>query len=638
MIKLYLKPQKNPNNTAITNINNLAFGENCNAYNRYYKNKIKLCDTQSAYNNALIAYTNIHYLSCPPQIFAYPWQYFVYYNDSIHYVYNKSFSIFDNIALFFSALPLPCSPNLEAETQLLETLKKLLKTFSHLSKAEKLLYNYEEKYRTSFPLSQFFLFENTLCFWYFDNNTPKCIALTGTLMQSNFVYSWDIWKTAIPILKAIKTDNYIPRFVYSKSANPYCMYVKIYGQLIAIKYNENTRTFNTFMPYPANLYILNNDIMQNNIPLLQKYDISHLFYHTECNLPLLETATVTDKLTRFLFRLTNGNYQNLIHLSILCANIASPEILTPKLFLITYHDTNSNVSIPEQFHQILKFTFNTEETDRVSKIFPNISKLVLKKSIPVLLNTLFYGTKFIILEKGSSSLSENQIKSLSQYIKGTKVTAKEPKIGSCSYRNLCPIICFSKSHKETVYLEQNFPCVKIDLGFIDNYEKLETPHPEQNPEVYEWMKLYLSLYGLYLMGEKKFHKQPLPKKQIVTALASKDSIISEFLAICCTVAKNEFVYTDCLYDAYNFYYHSVHKSQPLNRAQFVKAVKQVPGLIYKRPHVSRTEPNKYAFIGISLKPDWKSCFTATVESLSLEEETFKKTLQEITTLLPDMPQ
>ena len=38
-------------------------------------------------------------------------------------------------------------------------------------------------------------------------------------------------------------------------------------------------------------------------------------------------------------------------------------------------------------------------------------------------------------------------------------------------------------------------------------------------------------------------------------------------------------------------------------------VKQVPGLVYKRPHVSRTEPNKYAFIGICLKSDWKSCFT-----------------------------
>lgn len=638
MIKLYLKPQKTLNNTTVTNFNNLPFPENCNAYNKYYTNKIKLCDIQSAYNNALITYSNIHYLSCPPQIFAHPWQYFVYYNDSVHYIYNKTFPIFDNIALFFSTLPLPCSPNLEAETQLLKTLKNFLKTFSHLSKVDKLLFKYEEKYKTSFPLSEFFLLESTLSLWYIDDSSLKCIALTGALMQSNFFYTWDIWKTAIPILKAIKTNNYIPRFVYSKSANPYCMYVKIYGQIIAIKYNENTRTFNTFMPYPANIYILKCDIIQNNIPLLVKYDISHLFYHTECNLPLLETATVTDKLTRFLFRLTNGNYQNLIHLSILCANIASPEILTPKLFLITYHDTNSNVSIPEQFHQILKFTFNTEEMDGVSKVFPSISKFVLKKSIPDLLNTLFYGTKFIILEKGSSSLSENQIKSLSQYIKGTKVTAKEPKIGSCSYRNLCPIICFSKSHKETIYLEQNFPCVKIDLNFIDNYEELETPHPEQDPDVYEWMKLYLPLYGLYLMGEKKFHKQPLPKKQIVTSLASKDSIVSEFLNICCTVEKNEFVYTDCLYDAYNFYYHSVHKSQPLNRAQFVKAVKQVPGLIYKRPHVSRTEPNKYAFTGIRLKPDWKSFIPITIDNLSLEEEAFKKTLQKITTLLPDIPQ
>ena len=400
----------------------------------------------------------------------------------------------------------------------------------------------------------------------------------------------------------------------------------------------NTYTFTTTTcPSPHTLSELYSHMVQRKISSLLGYDISSLFYHTECNLPLFKTATVSDKLTRFLFHLTNGNYQNLIHFSILCANIASSEILTPKLFLVTYHNINSDISIPDYFHQLLEFIFKPKELNVISKVFPTISKFVLKKSIPDLLNALFFGTKFIILEKGSASLSELQIKCLSQYIKGSKITATDTKIGSISYRNLCPIICFSKSHKETIYLEQNFPCVKIDLGFIDNYEKLETPHPEQNPEVYEWMKLYLPLYGLYLMGEKKFHKQPLPKKQIVTSLASKDSIVSEFLNIY-TWEKNEFVYTDCLYDAYNFYYHSVHKSQPLNRAQFVKAVKQVPGLIYKRPHVSRTEPNKYAFTGIRLKPDWKSFIPITIDNLSLEEEAFKKTLQKITTLLPDIPQ
>lgn len=636
MITLYLKPPKKLHDVRVENYDDLYFEKNCNAYNKFFLHKRDLADTQSAYNKALNAYINMHSLQYPPEPFATPLKNFVYYNNSIHYIYNKVFSIFDNIALFFSTLQLPCSPNLEVETQLLKALKNLLKAFSHLSKAEKLLYNYEEKYKTSFPLSQFFLLENTLCFWYSENNSPKCIALTSALVQSNFVFSWNTWKTALPILKATKNNNFIPYFVYSKSPNPYYMCIKINERIVAVKYNENTRTFNTFLPYPYNLYILYNDIIQNNIPLLLKYDISHLFYHTKCNLPLLKTATVTDKLTRFLFRLTNGNYQNLIHLSILCANIASPGILTPKLFLLTYHDINSNVSIPEHFHQILKFIFNPEKIDVISKVFPTISKLVLKKSIPDLLNTLFHGTKFIILKKGSTSLSESQIKCLSQYIKGSKVTAKDTKIGSISYRNICPIICFSKSHKETVYLEQNFPCVKIDLDFIDNYEELETPHPEQNPEVYEWLRIYLPLYGLYLLGEKKFHKQPLPKKQVVTSNTSKDTIVSEFLNVCCMTSKNKFEYTDCLYDAYTLYYRSVHKSQPLNRAQFVKAIKQVPGLIYKRPHISRTEPNKYAFMGICLKSDWKSCFTTAIDSLSLEEETLKKRLQEITSLLPNI--
>ncbi len=635
MIKLYLKPGKERNN--YTDISDLHISQNYKRFEKNIRHQRTIYDTRFNYDQALKVYVNTHNLPYPPQIFADPLINFVYYNHSAHYVYNKAFSIFDNVALFFSSLQLPYSHDLKAETQLLKALENLLKAFNDLSKAEKLLFKYEEKYNSGFPLSQFFLLENTLCFWFFDNNVPKCIALTGTLMQSDFVYSWDVWKIGIPILKATKNDNFMPRFVYSKSSNPYYMCIKINEQIIAVKYDENTYTFTTY-PSTYTLSRLYSHMMQRNVSSLLEYDISHLFYHTECNLPLFKTATVSDKLTRFLFRLTNGNYQNLIHLSILCANIASPEIITPKLFLVTYHDINSDISIPDYFHQILEFIFKPQKMDVISKVFPTISKLVLKKSIPDLLNTFFHGTKFIILEKGSSSLNENQIKSLSQYIKGTKVTAKEPKIGSCSYRNLCPIICFSKSHKETVYLEQNFPCVKIDLGFIDNYEKIETPHPEQHPEVYEWMKIYLPLYGLYLLGERKFHKQPLPKKQVVTSLASKDSIVNEFLDICCTAEKNEFIYTDCLYDAYTVYYHSVHKSQPLNRAQFVKAVKQVPGLVYKRPHVSRTEPNKYAFIGISLKPDWKSCFTTTVESLSLEEETFKKTLQEITSLLPDIPQ
>lgn len=124
MIKLYLKPEKERN--TYTDISDLHISQNYKRFEKNIRHERTIYDTSFDYNNALTKYVIAHNLPYPPQIFAAPLTNFVYYNHSVHYVYNKAFSIFDNIALFFSALQLPYSPDLKAETQLLKALEYLL--------------------------------------------------------------------------------------------------------------------------------------------------------------------------------------------------------------------------------------------------------------------------------------------------------------------------------------------------------------------------------------------------------------------------------------------------------------------------------------------------------------------------------
>lgn len=631
MISLYLKTMEkefHQSSKPIDYIKALPIVE------RNIKRESNFMKVQSAYKSALFAYISENKIADFPLCFLNPNTFFVYYNRSIHYIYDKSFDMFENVPnTFWKLLQLPCTAECQVEIQLLDALTALLKRDKALPKYKVLLNQYEETYRQSFPIAEFFLLEGTLCFWHKNSSSSfECIALNQMFFQNISKEAQKFWKNAIPILKAMKSGKVLLAFTYSKLKNPYYMHMKISDRVITIKYNETTRTLCTYEPKLTTLDSLHSQLQFTPLSL-RDYDISHFFHYVKHFPQIHKGLNPTDELTRFLFAVTNGNYRNLVNLSILFANISSPELLTPKLFVISYtSNANSGLSMPEYFRGILDLIFNAEQNPSFSKEFPSINKIVMKKYIPFMLNNLFQGTKILFISKGSSVLSEPQRKVLCQLIKGSKINSTDLKFGSVSFRNSNPIICFSNNHKEIAYMEQNLPCIRIDFDFVNNVDSLCTPNPNVNIEAFEWLRTCLPLYGLYMLAEKSFHHQPIPKGSNIKTSSLNDNITNEFLSTCCIFSPDDFVYTDELYNVYTTYYKTVHKSEPLKRTQLINTLKQIPGLIYKRPHISRSKSNKYAFVGIRLKADWEICISSSVNDLSLEEETFKGKLQEITDL------
>lgn len=594
-------------------------------------------NVKASYEAALNDYISCHRYILSDIPFVDPYNNFCYYNDSVHYNFNTAFPFENNTQRVFTELfHLPCSIDQEKENALLHALKNLLKQCKALPKSLVLLAKFEEKNHFKFPGYNFFILDSTLCLCDTISNPPIYTAVTqNSLLNLNADFA-NLCLNNITLLKALKTIPSILPFSHFKAQNPYYVNLKSSNQLVAIKYDPEQRIFQFHRPIPeiVSLSDLYGAYLPNNHLALEEKTIPPLLHFISLN--SYTDLRPTDRLTNFLCKLTNGNFQNLTNLAILFANIASPEILTPKLFLVSYSNKEIDFPVPEYFSQLLDLIFNLEGNGHFSKEYPTIGKLVQKQIVPDIANNIFEGTKLLYVEKSSSSLSDAQLKKLKQYLKGSKVTGTDKKFGSVSFRNTNPIICFSNNQKELTYLEQNLPCVRINLDFIDAILSLETPDPYQYFNDYEWLRICLPLYGVYLLAEKKYHHQPLPKNKKLKPVVSTDTVTGDFLNICCVLSANDFVYTDELYSAYCFYYQNVHNSEPLKRTQFVKSLKQISGLTYKRPHTSRNEPNKYAFAGVALCPDWKEKVLSSVNSLSLEESAFKAKLEEITALVPDL--
>lgn len=610
-----------------------GYTNSLSAIERNFKKAIRNNQAKAQYDFMVAKYMSVHNLYSIPMPFLYPFSYFKYYKQAVHYTHNKRFPLFENIsATFHELLNLPHTPDCYIETQLLKALENYLKSCSKFSKYEILIFQYEEAERKEFPLYSFFLFDNSLCKWWKDNSFDLHCSILNKYFYQNYLtpVSQKEFKKWLPILKTIKKESVIPSFTYQKPENPFYMYIKSSNTIKSVCYDQNNRSFcvqNSLMTSLSSLY----SSSINALPYLQETDISPVFHHTTPSTSRL--PKVTNELIQFLLKLTNGNQQNLINLSLLFANIACPENLTSKLFLITT-TKEKHVEIVEYIRGMLDVIFNPEENFYFSQSYPTINKLTAKTYVPSMANNFIQGTKLIVVSKGTTSLTDIQLKTLSKYIKGAKVTATDKLFGSVSFRNLSPIICFSSSHKEVSYLEQNLPCIRIDLDFITSSEELPMLSSYTFSDVCDWLRLSLPLFGLYLLAEKKIFHKPFPKKKFLQSSTLKDDITNDFLSVCCDYSPNSFIFADTLYNAYTVYYQTVHKSVPLKRTQFVSVLKRHSNLTYKRPHTSRKVPNKYAFIGITLRPNWEENIIASSKALSFEEELFKQKLEEISTLLP----
>lgn len=587
---------------------------------------------QQAYMEAYSCYVDVNRIYNTPNIFLSPFTYFVYYDNEVHYIFYKSFSLLGNVSLTFCQIfNLPCSADGKVEYNLLQKLELLLKKYGTLPKYQQLLLKYEERYHNTFPYESFLLMNGNLCYQRKYNGSTEAIYYLNA-GNVKTLFGDGVKGNDIALLKALKKTDILNEFCYTKTNNPFYLYFKDNGEMIRFGYNPEKRCIDSIIPKIQGYEELGQQLV-NDANYFKEKDISYLFQYTCISSRQIPMSKPSNKLVDFLFHLTKGNYSTLVNIMILCANIASPEVLTPKLFLIEYPCMDGrDFSAETIFMNIIDLVFNISMKDEsiFYKDFQSINEMVQKKKFDTLCEGFFQNIRAISVSKGSERLSDIQIKTFKQYIRGSKVAALDAKFGTKYFKNTCPIICFSNRQTEISYLERNFPCLKIRLEGIGDMENALIPNPVRDKEDYEWLRWYFPLCGLFMLAEKKFYKVPLPKETKIYQRVPEDDAINDFISTFCEYATDDFIYADLLYDVYTEYCQNTYRGIPLKRTQFVSELRNISTIGYKRPHISRNEPNKYAFTGIKLKSNWKEHMHKDSSLILDEKEVFRTKLEEIT--------
>lgn len=95
----------------------------------------------------------------------------------------------------------------------------------------------------------------------------------------------------------------------------------------------------------------------------------------------------------------------------------------------------------------------------------------------------------------------------------------------------------------------------------------------------------------------------LPKVKKLKPHVAHDEILSEFLKTFYIISTSDkaFTYADDLYSNYKTFYLNKYGNSPLQLKEFVRKIKLTGKFEYKRPHISRNSPNKWAFMNLKVR-------------------------------------
>ena len=574
------------------------------------------------YNSVLANYVRIHKIFNLSPVFQNPTNYFIVYDNGLYLKNIPYINLLCNIPkTFCDILGCPCTPDYQIEKQLLHALTKYISVNIKVPKYEKQAYRFMAKY-PDFPVPYNFLCVDTIV--YFSENQTKRMFPFEKLKQSPF------YKDALSLIASLKKAQIIPIFSWVKASNPFYINLKLRNGFSRICYDSEKRKFVLQKCPFVSTTELTNCLMKNELFKLKDTDISFFFHNLSTDPTSFATLISQAEIGDFLSELCNEDLGVLQNIAVLFANIASPELLTPKLFLITYAGHISCENACDSFFFMMEAILGNNNGLR----FKTPKNFLQNKYTSILHKSFFSKVKYFLLEKWDDKLNDLQIAELKKYISGGPITYIDNQFGKVTFRNRLPIVCFSNNQNEIANLQNLIPCIKIDLCHIEDFIQFykEYIYNRNNSDL-EWLKICLPIYGLFLLAEKKYYKVPFPKKKLVPAI-SANTTISDFVRICCECKTDSYVYADALYDAYLIYNKRIVKTKPLKRTQLVFELKKISGIVYKRPHISRTEPNKYAFIGLSLAENWQDKINIYSGNTVYNKEYWSKKTDEITALIP----
>lgn len=505
----------------------------------------------------------------------------------------------------FNYLSLPISDDKKLETQIIDSVKKIL-----LSCDKSMLYDFcLTEYRVKFqnlyynhavfdhPKEYFILFEgNIFCknvsstFWHNDKYFYQCLCsqniknwfVQNSLPLASCAYLKRLFSLLKPYLSSVSSDADIK--------NPYSLFVVDIKNTLSCIYYDGARK-------SLGIEVLDTSKHSAN----EKG--SHLY-----NASLTDKIRPSKNLAYLLYLLSDGNLLNFDRFAMTIACIASPTLLEKKLFLIRA-DSNRKEFLYFFITSIFNKMDNTSDTPIIHPIFAK--DLINTKNIPELLNLTYLGHEAFLIENCSALANDTDIKAFKKILAGKSVVYNDKYMGKIQFKNKLPILCITDSHREYVYLKNNYNCCVMDFNHLKNVDIGE--YINLAPDDRSWLQSYLIFHGMKLIAERALGIASIPKEQKLKLVIKHDEILDEFIKTCCTTKTDAkvFTYADELHAAYSRFYALKYGNSPLQAREFNRKLKSLGLFEYKRPHASRKLPSKWAFMGLEVNAEFLDNLSAT---------------------------
>ena len=611
---------------------------------RGVKREQKLHDIYTQYYHALSQYFSHTNTVYDYMDFFFPIRGFLFTPENYFFVHDSKLCYFcysytpynNNYYPQLCIFTLPLSSKNPLESDFMCTLSRLVSLRSNVSAQAKKEFAYFIKRPRALALYNFLLNSCILV----DENLYVVTDNKLERLSTNYFDDLDINVEHLitPELLSFVKKHVTDKYKTVRPENIYFLYISAFKSskchLLYISENDSEDTFS--------LVTLTSDTISNLFPkTCTKY--SAFFSRSKINKCIMlspQKPVCSDFIANFLYVLTNGDCNTLNNLAKFFAAMATPELPTSSPFVFLC-PSNVRNSLLETLNCIFQSANKNTLMYAESLAYPSLKELYSAKCISKLITIADVNARAIIITDchfDRKSLPTSQSSSLiKNLLKGKMLTYQDHTLGTISYRNTLPMIFFPSNTEEL----NNISMISKPIILNFNHLSVETFNGDNlitnwDANSYDWLNISFTLHGLLLLANKKYS---LSTSNIVSCNNNIDAdiILKDFVRCCCNIDSNAqcFTYASDMYDAYKAFVQKKYSITPEKRKDMNQRMQIMYNLAYKRPHISRTQSNKYAIMGISLKDDYEEIIESITTSQTNDDTLWKETLSQIDSIVPN---
>lgn len=611
---------------------------------RGIKREQKLYDLQTQYHYALTQYfscinANYEYINFFLPIYnalCFPENYFFVQDSKLCYFSYTYIPYQNNYYPQLCIFKMPLSSKNPIETNFIHSLYRLISKKSHLTAHQKREFAYFIKRPNSLILYNFLL---NSCILIDENLYIKKDSHLELLSKKHFDdLGVNVNNILTPELLNYVKEHLTDKYETERPENNYFIYLSTL---------ESTECHLTYISAE------NSNELFSHVPLTSSA-LASLFPKTsekfseyfprsrfnKCIMLSSQKPICTAFIANFMYILTNGDYNTLNSLAKLFAAMATPELSANVPFVILCPPETRDALL-NTFSTIFQSANDTFLIYNNALPYPSLMDLHSSKCLHNLITLENANARAIVTTdchyKQKNSTGSNTGSIIKNLLRGRLITHTDNILGTISYRNTLPIIFFPSTTEELNTISMISKPVILNLNHLT--EKSFTDNnltSNWDANSYDWLNVTFTLYGLLLLGNKKYCLSTPDTSTRGNNFDTK-TILKDFISSCCNIdsASNCFTYASDLHTAYKTFVQEKYSITPEKRKDMIQHMQTIYNLTYKRPHASRTQSNKYAIMGISLKDNWEAATEKFPNTYSTDNTLWKETLSQIDSIVPD---